>query len=117
MRASTLLLALPVAASAQQFAILDQVKGVFSKATDSISAAVASATQPITVPNPAASIAAKIAELNVQKITLDNHKDVLKAGGATASPGFEPWLVYVCPQSEKGRAVVQELTTPTGHWR
>ena len=95
MRTSTFLLALPALANAQQFAILDQVKGFFNKATDSISAAVSSATQSVTIPNPAASVAAKIAELNVQKITLDNHKDVLKAGAATASPGFETWLVYV----------------------
>lgn len=95
MRASSLILALPAVAAAQQFAILDQVKGFFAKATDSLSSAVASATQSINIPNPAASAAAKIAGLNVRKLTLENHEELLRPGAATSSPGFEAWFVYV----------------------
>jgi len=95
MRASTLVLALPALAAAQQFAILDQVKGFFAKASDSVSAAVASATQAIHVPNPAASAAAKIAALSVRKLTLENHKELLQPGAATSSPGLEAWYIFI----------------------
>ena len=53
-----LVLALPALAAAEQVPLLDQVKGFFAKATDSISSAVASATQSISIPDPAASVAA-----------------------------------------------------------
>jgi len=99
MRATAVVLALPVLAAAQQFAFLDQVKGqvkdIFSKASVSISSAVASATQSINIPKPAESLAAKVAGLAVERVTLDNHKDILKAGAATASPGIESWLIFV----------------------
>lgn len=102
MRATSVVLALPVLAAAQQFAFLDQVKGqvkdIFSKASISISSAVASATQSINVPKPAESLAAKVAGLAVERVTLDNHKDILKPGAATASPGIESWLIFVCCQ-------------------
>ena len=95
MRASSLLLALPALASAQsQAPLMDQVKGWFAKATESISSAMPSSPEPPSVPNPVASGAKKVAELKVQRLTLDNHKDVLKPGAATASPGVEEWMVF-----------------------
>jgi hypothetical protein len=97
MRASNLVLALPALATAQQFAILDQVKDqvnrFFTKASDSVSAAVASA-QTI-IPNPASSAANKIAALNVRKLTLENYKESLQPGAATSSPGLEAWFIFV----------------------
>lgn len=98
MRTSTLLLALPVLTSAQQIPFLDpyleQFKSWFGKASDSISSAIPSAPS-VSIPNPIASGAKKIASLKVERLTLDNHKDVLKPGAATASPGFEEWMVFV----------------------
>lgn len=107
MRTSQLLLALPVLAAADQAPLLDQLKGYWSQAQASISSvvsgvstAIPSAPSSIPIPaNPAAaaaaSAAAGVAALNVERITLDNHKDVLKAGRATASPGLEEWLIFV----------------------
>jgi hypothetical protein len=95
MRASTFVLALPAVAAAQQFAILDQVKGFFNKATESLSSAVASATQAINIPNPATAAAAKVAGLSVRKLTLENHQELLRPGAATSSPGLEAWFIYV----------------------
>lgn len=95
MRASALLLALPALASAQQqIPLVDQVKGWFAKATESISSAIPSSPQPPSIPNPVASGAAKLAALKVQRITLDNWSQVLRPGAATASPGIEEWMVF-----------------------
>lgn len=92
MRASTLLLALPaLAAAQQQVPLMDQLKGWFNKATSSISNAPSS----LSVPNPIASGAAKVAELKVSRLTVDNYKTVLQPGAATASPGIEEWMVFV----------------------
>ncbi|KAJ8608702.1 hypothetical protein MRB53_039504 [Persea americana] len=41
------------------------------------------------------SAAAKIAELKVVPITLDNWKTTLHPGAATASPGIESWMIFV----------------------
>lgn len=95
MRTSPALLALPALATAQQIPFLDQVKGFFAKASESLSSAIPSAPSSISIPNPVASGAAKIADLNVARLTLDNHKDLLKPGAATASPGVEEWMVFV----------------------
>lgn len=94
MRPSTLLLALPVLSAAQQIPFLDQVKLWLGKASDTISSAIPSAST-FSIPNPIASGAKKIASLKVERLTLANHKDLLKPGAATASPGIEEWLIFV----------------------
>lgn len=100
MRASTALLALPALGAAQQFPLVDQIKGFFAKASDSVSSAVPAAASSAAagvqdIPNPVAAGTAKIAEVSVQPLTLANHKDVLKPGAATASPGIEEWMIFV----------------------
>lgn len=96
MRASSLVLALPAVATAQQqVPFLDNVKSWFNKATASISSAVPSPPSTSDIPDPIASGAAKIAELKVEQLTLDNWHDILKPGAATASPGVEEWNVFV----------------------
>ena len=94
MRTSTLLVALPALTAAQQVPFLDQVKGWFAKASESITS-VASSAPSISIPNPVASGAAKIAELKVTHLDKDNYRDVLKPGAATASPGIEEWMIMV----------------------
>ena len=96
MRASTLLVALPALAAAQQIPFLDQVKGFFAKASESITSAASSVSVPsISLPNPVASGAAKIASLKVVNLDQNNYKDLLKPGAATASPGIEEWMIMV----------------------
>ncbi|KAK6396030.1 hypothetical protein LTR65_010140 [Meristemomyces frigidus] len=96
MRTSPLILALPALATAQQqFPFVDQIKGWFAQASQSITSAVPSAPASIPIPDPIASGAAKIADLKVEHLTLDNHKDVLKPGAATAIPGIEEWMLFV----------------------
>ncbi|KAK5175715.1 uncharacterized protein LTR77_000854 [Saxophila tyrrhenica] len=96
MRPSPLLLALPALSTAQQqFPFLDQVKGWFAQASNSISSAIPSAPSPPSVPNPVASGAKVIADAKVQPLTKDNYQDVLKPGAATASPGIEEWMIFV----------------------
>ncbi|KAK5119299.1 hypothetical protein LTR85_007655 [Meristemomyces frigidus] len=95
MRTSPLLLALPALATAQQqIPFLDQVKGWFAAASSSISSAAPSAPS-ASIPDPIASGAAKIADLKVERLTLENYKDLLKPGAAIASPGIEEWMVFV----------------------
>lgn len=95
MRTSTLLLALPALSSAQQqFPFVDQIKGWFAQASASISSAIPS-PQSVSIPDPIASGAKKVASRKVERITLDNHEQVLKPGAATATPGIEEWMVYV----------------------
>jgi hypothetical protein len=94
MRTSTLLVALPALAAAQQVPFLDSVKGWFAKASESITSA-ASSVPSISLPNPVASGAAKIAALKVVKLDLNNYQDLLKPGAATASPGIEEWMIMV----------------------
>lgn len=107
MRATPLLLALPaIAAAAEQEPLLNQVKGWFAKASESIVAAlptgvpsvpVSSITKPLAAgaSKGAAKGAAKAAALTVERVTLDNYKSVLQPGAATASPGLEEWMVFV----------------------
>ncbi len=96
MRTSQLLLTLPLLTSAQQVPFLDQVKGWFGAASESISSAIPSITTPsISIPNPIASGAKQVASLKVNQLTLNNHKELLKPGAATASPGIEEWMIFV----------------------
>ncbi|KAH9825777.1 hypothetical protein Tdes44962_MAKER03988 [Teratosphaeria destructans] len=95
MRTSTLLALPALVAAQQQIPLLDQVKGWFAKAADSLSAAIPSAPSAASVPNPVASGAAKVASLKVQPLTIDNYDSILQPGAATASPGTEPWMVFV----------------------
>lgn len=94
MRTSPLLLALPVLSTAQQIPFMDQVKGWFAKASETISSAIPSAPS-MSIPNPVASGAAKVASLKVERLTLENHDKLLKPGAATASPGVEEWMIFV----------------------
>lgn len=95
MRTSSLLLALPALATAQQIAFVDQLKGWFAKASSTISSAIPSAASSISVPDPVASGAAKVASIKVEHITLENYKSVLQPGAATASPGIEEWMIFI----------------------
>lgn len=98
MRASPLVLALPALATAQQVPMLDQVKGWFAKATDSISSAYSSATESASVPkipDPVASGAAKIASLNVERLGMHNYDTLIKPGQSKAATGIETWEVFV----------------------
>lgn len=96
MRPSTLLLALPALAAAQQQApLLDQLKGWFAKATESISSAIPSVSPHIPT-NPIAAGAKKAAAaLKLKRIEVSNYQDLLKPGAATASPGYESWMIFV----------------------
>jgi len=96
MRTSPLLLALPaLSAAQQQVPFLDQVKGWFAKASESISSAIPSAPSSLSIPNPVASGAAKVADAKVERLTLSNYNEILKPGAATASPGVEDWMIFV----------------------
>ncbi|KAK5131129.1 hypothetical protein LTR08_001277 [Meristemomyces frigidus] len=103
MRTSPLMLVLPALATAQQqfpFAdqinpFVDQVKGWFGQVSASVSSSAPAIPTSISIPDPVASGAAKYADLKVERLTLANHKDVLKPGAATASPGLEEWMIYV----------------------
>lgn len=95
MRASPLILALPALATAQQIPFLDDIKGWFAKASESLSAAVTSATESIAIPDPVASGAAKVAELKVDRLGLNNYETLIKPGAATEATGIETWMVFV----------------------
>lgn len=94
MRTSTLFVALPALAAAQQIPFLDQVKGWFAQASESITSA-ASSVPSISIPNPVASGAAKYASLKVTNLDINNYQELLKPGAATASPGIEEWMIMV----------------------
>lgn len=102
MRTSSALLVLPALASAQQFPIIDQVKGWLNGAASSVSSAAPSG-EAITdsipsasdIPNPIAEGAAKYADLKVTPLTLENWRSTLVPGAATASPGLEEWMIFV----------------------
>jgi hypothetical protein len=98
MRASTIVLALPaLAAAQQQIPIVDQVKGWFAKATESLGAAVSSASESISVsvPNPVASGAAAVSALKVENVGLENYNEVLRPNSPTASTGIDNWMMLV----------------------
>lgn len=96
MRASSVLLALPALSAAQQVPLVDQVKGWFAKASETVSSAIPDAPSvESVVPEPINAATAKIADVQVQSLTVANHKEVIKPGAATASPGIEEWMVFV----------------------
>lgn len=96
MRTSPLLLALPALATAQQqFPFLDQVKGWFAQASNTISSAIPSAPSAVKVPNPIAAGAKAVAGAKVERVTVNNYSNLLKPGAATASPGIEEWMIFV----------------------
>ncbi|OQO08577.1 hypothetical protein B0A48_06447 [Cryoendolithus antarcticus] len=90
MRTSSVLLALPALSCAQQIPYLEQIKGFF---TTKVSHAASG--MPTGIPNPLTAATGKIAEVSVPQLTLANHKELIKPGAATASPGIETWMVYV----------------------
>lgn len=81
-------------AAAQQVPILDQVKGWFNKATHAVSSAAPSVSS-VPVANPVDVAAAQVASLEVDRLTLDNVKQLLVPGAATASPGIENWMLFI----------------------
>ncbi|KAL1305210.1 hypothetical protein AAFC00_002128 [Neodothiora populina] len=88
MRFSPVVLALPtVALAAEQVPLMDQVKGWFNKATQAISSSVPSAPSMPSVPNvnPVNAAAAKVADLSVERVTLENYKEVLVPGATTTT--------------------------------
>ncbi|GAB7349107.1 hypothetical protein MBLNU459_g8056t2 [Dothideomycetes sp. NU459] len=103
MRINAALLALPALASAQQqVPLMDQLKGWFDKATQAVqgvkssaSSALPSASSIPNIPNPINAGAAKVAALSVERMTLENHLDLLKTGAATASPGIEEFMLFI----------------------
>ncbi|KAM0719719.1 hypothetical protein Q7P37_003852 [Cladosporium fusiforme] len=97
MRASSILLALPALAVAEQIPLVDQVKGWFGKASETVSSAIPAASSAVadSIPEPINAATAKIAEVQVQSLTVANHKELIKPGAATASPGIEEWMVFV----------------------
>ncbi|KAL1585609.1 hypothetical protein WHR41_05995 [Cladosporium halotolerans] len=95
MRASAVVLALPALSVAQQIPILDQVKGWFAQASETVSSAIPSAPSVESIPNPVDAATAKVADVQVQRLTIDNHKELIKPGAATATPGIEEWMVFV----------------------
>jgi hypothetical protein len=88
MRTSPLVLALPALVAADQIPLMDQVKGWFAKASSTVSSNIPSASD---IPNPVTAATGKIAEVNVQRLTLDNHKTLLKS----STPGIEDWMIFV----------------------
>ncbi|KAK3675006.1 hypothetical protein LTR78_004939 [Recurvomyces mirabilis] len=102
MRTSTFALALPALASAQnfpQFPIIDQVtnqvKSFLGQATASASSVAGQIPTSVPIPDPVGYGAAKVAAVNVERLTLENREELLKPGAATASPGIETWMVFV----------------------
>ena len=97
MRVTPLILALPALAAAaeQQIPILDQVKGWFSKATVAASSYASSVPAASSVPNPVNAAASVVADGFVERLTLENHRELLKPGSATANPGIEEWMLFV----------------------
>jgi hypothetical protein len=99
MRASSVLLALPALGAAQQIPLLEnvvgQVKGFFAQASETASSAIPAAPSLESIPNPIDAATAKVADVQVQQLTLANHKELIKPGAATASPGIEEWMVFV----------------------
>ena len=99
MRASSVLLALPALGAAQQIPLLEnvvgQVKGFFAQASETASSAIPAAPSLDSIPNPIDAATAKVADVQVPQLTLANHKELIKPGAATASPGIEEWMVFV----------------------
>lgn len=87
---STLLLALPALAVAQeQVPLADKVKGWFNKAQSYVSSAVPA------VPSPADAGAAKVAEYVVTPLKHDNWKSVITPDASAAGTGPEEWMIFV----------------------
>lgn len=102
MRLNAIVLALPALAVAQeQVPLVDQLKGWFNKATQAIQANIPSSVpsvpsvSDIPVANPVNAGAAKIADLTVDRLTLENHKEILAPGAATASSGTEDFMLFL----------------------
>lgn len=94
MRVSSVIVALPALAAAQQIPLVDQLKGLLAQFTGAASSVASSIPTPSVV-NPVDAGAAAIADGTVEKITLENYQNVLRGARATASPGIEEWMMYV----------------------
>ena len=96
MRVSTLLIALPALALAQQKPLQEQVQeqlqGWFDKAKSFIPQSAPSFPS---VPNPVDAGAAKVADQNVVTLTKDNWKSTLTPSPTDASEGPQDWMVFV----------------------
>jgi hypothetical protein len=88
---STLFLALPAAALAQdQVPLVDKVKGYWNKVTNAVSSAV-----PAVPSSPVAASAAKVAESVQHHLTLNNWKDVITHDPTVSAPTTQDWVVYI----------------------
>ncbi|KAF2866069.1 hypothetical protein BDV95DRAFT_553174 [Massariosphaeria phaeospora] len=87
---SPILLALPALALAeQQVPLVDKIKGLWNKVSDSVSSAVPAA------PSPLHTAAAKAAEHIQHELTVENWKEVLTVDPTVSAPTTQDWLVYI----------------------
>ncbi|KAF2749006.1 hypothetical protein M011DRAFT_466133 [Sporormia fimetaria CBS 119925] len=90
---STLLLALPAAAVAQdQVPLLDKAKSFWGKITNAVTSAVPAV--PI-ASSPVEAGAAKVAEKVQQRLTMENWREVLTADPTASPPTTQDWVVYI----------------------
>ena len=95
MRTSSILLALPALAVAQDQAPLG---GIFNKLKDAVKAASTyiPSGMPSVIPDPVGAGAAKVAGKVVNQLSLDTWRDVVKPSPAAASSSEpELWMVYL----------------------
>jgi hypothetical protein len=95
--ASTLLLALPALALAQdQVPIIDrvtsEVKNYWGKLTNAVSSAVPAVPLPS---SPVEATTAKVAEVVQHHLTKDNWKDVMTRDPTASAPTTQDWAVYI----------------------
>jgi hypothetical protein len=85
------LLAIPALAVAEeQIPLMDKVKGFFNKAQSIVSSAVPTVTAPVDAG------AAKVADVVVSPLTLENWRSVLTPSAASAVKSEpEHWMVYI----------------------
>ncbi|KAF2016969.1 hypothetical protein BU24DRAFT_420008 [Aaosphaeria arxii CBS 175.79] len=91
MRFSTIALALPAVALAQnQVPLAEQAKGWFNKLTNAVSSAAPAAPS-----NPIQAGAAKVADSVQHELTLENWKQVVTADPTVSAPATQDWLIYI----------------------
>lgn len=94
MRFTPIVLALPALATAQQNPLMDQVMGWYNKAAAVVSANLPNAPSAPHVPI-VDTAAAKIADLSVDRLTLENHKQVLASSSTGGSSEPETIMLFV----------------------
>ena len=88
--AQSLLVALPALAVAQeQVPLADRVKGWFNKAQNYVTESVPAVTAPVDAG------AAKVAEVVVEPLTLENWRSVINSSNVATVDGPEEWMVFL----------------------